>query len=82
MKTYLVRSVHNITKLSYNIVNKYPTPGSLNYAWNYGVLGLLALIIQILTGIVLAMYYTPHTEYAFYSVEHIMRDINMGYVLR
>lgn len=76
------KSVHNLGKLLYDLINKYPTPGALNYTWNFGVLGLIALGIQLITGIVLAMYYTPHTEFAFFSVEHIMRDISFGYVLR
>lgn len=76
------KSGHKIFKIFYNIVTKYPTPGALNYAWNFGVLALLALGVQIITGIVLAMYYTPHVDFAFFSVERIMRDINYGYILR
>ncbi|WGF86891.1 cytochrome b [Marinivivus vitaminiproducens] len=60
----------------------YPTPKNLNYFWNFGALAGLALVIQIVTGIVLAMHYTPHTAYAFTSVEHIMRDVNFGWLLR
>lgn len=75
-------SIHSLGKLLYLLINKYPTPGSLSYSWNFGVLGLIALVLQLITGIVLSMYYTPHTDYAFYSVEHITRDINIGYLLR
>lgn len=82
MKPQNRESMHKLGKLLYIILTKYPSPGGLNYAWNYGVLGLLALGIQVVTGIVLAMFYTAHIDYAFYSVEHIMRDINLGYILR
>ncbi|MBT7647583.1 MAG: cytochrome b/b6, partial [Rhodospirillaceae bacterium] len=60
----------------------YPAPRNLNYAWNFGSLAGLALVIQIVTGIVLAMHYTPHTEMAFDSVERIMRDVNYGWLIR
>jgi ubiquinol-cytochrome c reductase cytochrome b/c1 subunit len=60
----------------------YPTPRNLNYWWAFG--GILALMLgsQIVTGIVLAMHYTPHADMAFNSVEHIMRDVNYGWLLR
>ncbi len=60
----------------------YPTPRNLNYWWNYGSLAGIALVILIITGIVLAMQYTPHADYAFDSVERIMRDVNYGWLLR
>ncbi|MBC6440891.1 MAG: cytochrome b N-terminal domain-containing protein [Rhodospirillales bacterium] len=60
----------------------YPAPRNLNYAWNFGSLAGLALMIQIVTGIVLAMHYTPHADYAFDSVERIMRDVNYGWLIR
>ncbi len=60
----------------------YPAPKNLNYWWNFGSLAGLALVIQIVTGIVLVMHYTPNTELAFDSVEHIMRDVNYGWLLR
>jgi len=53
----------------------YPTPFSINYLWSGGSLSGLCLGIQLVTGIFLAMYYTPHIDYAFISVEHIMRDV-------
>ncbi|MBT6406976.1 MAG: cytochrome b, partial [Rhodospirillaceae bacterium] len=49
----------------------YPTPKNLNYWWNFGSLALFVLVIMIMTGIVLAMQYTPHTSMAFDSVERI-----------
>jgi len=60
----------------------YPTPSNLSYLWNFGFLSGLCLGIQIVTGIALAMHYTPHVDLAFLSVEHIMRDVNGGWLLR
>ena len=61
---------------------EYPAPRNLNYWWNFGSLAGIALVLQIVTGIVLAMAYTPHTSLAFDSVERIMRDVNFGWLLR
>lgn len=61
---------------------KHPTPKNLNYFWNFGSLAGLCLVVQILTGIFLAMHYTPHVDMAFDSVEHIMRDVNFGWLIR
>jgi quinol-cytochrome oxidoreductase complex cytochrome b subunit len=61
---------------------EYPAPRNLNYAWNFGSLAGLALVIQIVTGIVLAMHYTGNSAMAFDSVERIMRDVNYGWLLR
>lgn len=60
----------------------YLTPKNLNYFWSFGSLAGICLVVQILTGILLAMHYTPHVDYAFNSVEHIMRDVNYGWLLR
>ncbi|KJV65369.1 MULTISPECIES: cytochrome b/b6 [Ehrlichia] len=60
----------------------YQVPKNLNYAWNFGSLAGIALILQIITGIFLAMHYTPHVAHAFYSVERIMRDVNYGWLIR
>ncbi|MCH6588931.1 MAG: cytochrome b N-terminal domain-containing protein [Proteobacteria bacterium] len=60
----------------------YPTPKNLNYWWNFGSLAGITLTIMIVTGIVLAMHYTPHVDYAFESVERIMRDVNYGWLIR
>ena len=60
----------------------YPAPINLNYAWSFGSTAGICLIIQILTGIFLAMHYTPHIDLAFSSVEHIMRDVNNGWLIR
>jgi len=68
--------------IDHAVGSKYPTPRNLNYWWNFGSLAGLALMIMIVTGIVLAMQYTPHVDYAFDSVERIMRDVNYGWMLR
>ena len=58
------------------------TPRNLNWMWVWGIVLMFALIGQIATGVVLAMHYTPHVDMAFASVEHIMRDVNGGHMLR
>ena len=60
----------------------YPTPRNLNYWWTFGGILTFCLVVQIATGIVLAMHYTPHTDHAFDSVEHIMRNVNYGWLFR
>jgi ubiquinol-cytochrome c reductase cytochrome b subunit len=60
----------------------YPTAINLNYAWSFGSAAGICLVIQIASGILLAMHYTPDTNLAFNSVEHIMRDVNNGWLLR
>lgn len=60
----------------------YPTPGNLNYFWNFGSLSGLLLVIQIVTGLLLSLHYTPQIDLAFSSVEHIMRDVNGGWLFR
>jgi ubiquinol-cytochrome c reductase cytochrome b subunit len=59
-----------------------PTPKNLNWMWIWGIVLTFCLVLQIITGIVLAMHYTPHVSLAFDSVEHIMRDVNGGWALR
>nr|YP_002836210.1 apocytochrome b [Nakaseomyces bacillisporus]CAX36940.1 apocytochrome b [Nakaseomyces bacillisporus] len=69
-----------------SLVNSYiidsPQPSSINYWWNLGSLLGLCLVIQILTGIFMAMHYSSNIELAFSTVEHIMRDVNNGYIIR
>src|SRR5487761_2696296 len=60
----------------------YPTPKNLNYWWTFGAILSFMLVAQIVTGVVLAMHYTPNTMLAFDSVEHTMRDVNWGWLLR
>ena len=68
------------------LVNSYvidsPQPANISYLWNFGSLLGTCLILQILTGIFLAMHYQPHVDFAFNSVEHIMRDVNNGWAVR
>ncbi|GAB4273601.1 MAG: cytochrome b [Pararhodobacter sp.] len=59
-----------------------PTPKNLNWWWIWGIVLAFCLVLQIVTGVVLVMHYTPSGEAAFASVEHIMRDVNGGYMLR
>jgi len=65
-----------------NHIIDYPSPINLSYAWSFGALAGICLVIQIVTGIFLAMHYTPHVDFAFSSVEHIMRDVNSGWLIR
>jgi len=60
----------------------YPTPTNLSYMWSFGSIAGICLVIQILTGIFLAIHYTPHIDLAFSSVEHIIRDVNNGWFIR
>jgi ubiquinol-cytochrome c reductase cytochrome b subunit len=68
------------------MVNSYvvdsPQPSNLSYLWNFGSLLAMCLIIQIITGVTLGMHYTPNVLEAFDSVEHIMRDVNNGWLIR
>jgi len=66
----------------YEFFFSYPAPSNLSYMWNFGVYSLFCLIIQILTGIFLAMHYSSEQSLAFLSVEHIMRDVQLGWLLR
>ncbi|MDX8411506.1 MAG: cytochrome b/b6 [Mariprofundaceae bacterium] len=79
----------NIGTLIREHVTEYPAPRNLNYMWNFGSLAMLVLVLQILTGIFLAMYYKPSAALtmggytvAFDSVERIMRDVNFGWLIR
>ena len=63
-------------------LGEYQTPKNLSYLWSMGSIAVIALVVQIITGIVLAMHYTPHVDYAFNSVERIMRDVNYGWLIR
>lgn len=65
-----------------NHLISYPTPSNLSGNWNWGVLAGLCLVLQIATGIFLAMHYTAHVDLAFHSVQHIMRDVSNGWLLR
>ena len=71
-----------IAGLVYSSFVAYPTPRNLNYWWTFGGILTFLLGAQIVTGIILVMHYTPHADMAFNSVEHIMRDVNYGWLLR
>jgi len=60
----------------------HTTPINLTYAWNFGSLAVLCLALQIVTGVFLACHYSPEVHLAFDSVEHIMRDVNGGWLVR
>lgn len=71
-----------LLNIAYNSGIVYPVPASISYLWNFGSLALVCLVIQIITGIFLAMHYAAHVDLSFLSVEHIMRDINYGWLIR
>jgi ubiquinol-cytochrome c reductase cytochrome b/c1 subunit len=73
---------HPLITTIYNSAISYPAPINLTYLWNFGIYALVCLGIQIITGIALAMHYTPQIDLAFLSVEHICRDVNYGWLLR
>ena len=70
-----------ISLLKHSAVD-YPTPKNLNYWWNFGSLAGFFLLVQIITGIMLSMHYTAHVDHAFASIEHIMRNVNHGWLIR
>lgn len=65
-----------------NLLVRYPLPKNIGYLWNYGSLSGVFLVIQLITGIFLAMFYTPHVDYAFFSVDHIMHNVVFGWIIR
>ena len=77
-----LKKLSPLIDLAYNMGVVYSAPSGLSYLWNFGSLALLSLILQIGTGILLAMFYTGHVDLAFDSVEHIMRDVPFGWLLR
>lgn len=77
-----LRKSSMLVELGYKMGIVYSAPSGLSYLWNFGSLALISLVVQILTGVFLAMFYTGHVDLAFDSVEHIMRDIYMGWFVR
>lgn len=73
---------HPLLSPAYHFVGYYPAPSNITYFWNFGLIAGVCLVVQIVTGIALAMHYVPHVDMAFASVEHIMRDVNYGWLLR
>jgi hypothetical protein len=73
---------HPLLKLVNSYIIDSPQPSNISYLWNFGSLLALCLVIQIITGVTLAMHYNPSVLEAFNSVEHIMRDVNNGWLIR
>nr|YP_010951068.1 cytochrome b [Nannizziopsis barbatae]WML69465.1 cytochrome b [Nannizziopsis barbatae] len=73
---------HPLLKLVNSYLIDSPQPSNISYLWNFGSLLALCLVIQIVTGVTLAMHYTPNILEAFDSIEHIMRDVNNGWLIR
>jgi ubiquinol-cytochrome c reductase cytochrome b subunit len=73
---------HPVLSIVNGMLIDLPAPSNLNYLWGFGSLLGLCLIIQLGSGIFLAMHYTGNVDLAFVSVEHIMRDVNYGWLLR
>lgn len=73
---------HPLLTAIYKALGLYPAPSNLNYAWNFGVYALICLLFQVISGIFLAMHYSPDISNAFNSVDHIMRDVNYGWLMR
>nr|QTH79119.1 cytochrome b [Empria sp.] len=77
-----IRLNNQIIKILNNSLIDLPTPSNISTLWNFGSLLGLCLIIQLITGIFLAMHYTANIEMAFYSIIHICRDVNNGWMMR
>jgi len=73
---------HPLLKMVNSYIIDSPQPSNISYLWNFGSLLAFCLIIQIVTGVTLGMHYTPNVLEAFDSVEHIMRDVNNGWLIR
>jgi len=73
---------HPILSIVNGMLIDLPVPANISYFWGFGSLLGLVLVIQLATGIFLAMHYTAHIDLAFISVEHIMRDVNYGWLIR
>jgi hypothetical protein len=73
---------HPLLKLVNSYLIDASQPSNISYLWNFGSLLLLCLVVQIITGVTLAMHYSPNVLEAFNSIEHIMRDVNNGWLVR
>lgn len=78
----LLRKTHPIIKILNGSLIDLPSPSNISYWWNFGSLLAFCLIIQILTGLFLTMYYTANIELAFYRVNYICRNVNYGWLIR
>nr|AJF94305.1 cytochrome b [Corizus sp. 'albomarginatus'] len=76
------RKIHPLFKIINSSLIDLPTPSNISLWWNFGSLLGMCLMIQMITGIFLAMHYTPNVELAFDSVIHICRDVNNGWLIR
>lgn len=77
-----IRVTNPILSLANSALVDLPGPSSISYFWNFGSLLGLTLVFQIITGIFLAMHYCPDTQLAFASINHILRDVNYGFILK
>lgn len=77
-----ILKTHPLLSIVNGMLIDLPAPSNLSYFWGFGSLLGLVLVIQLATGIFLAMHYTANVDLAFISVEHIMRDVNYGWVMR
>nr|YP_011004695.1 cytochrome b [Perinereis wilsoni]WPT28335.1 cytochrome b [Perinereis wilsoni] len=77
-----IRKTHPGIKIANNALVDLPAPANLSIWWNFGSMLGVCLVVQIVTGLILSMHYSPHTDLAFSSVAHIMRDVNYGWILR
>ncbi len=73
---------HPLLKLVNSYLIDSSQPSNISYLWNFGSLLLVCLVIQIITGVTLAMHYNPNVLESFNSIEHIMRDVNNGWLIR
>jgi len=78
-KLYFIEVLNLITR---SVLVKYPTPINLNYLWNFGSLAGIMLLLQLVTGLFLSMFYTGNIDYAFISVDFIVRDVHYGWLIR
>jgi len=81
-KNMRILKSHPLLKLVNSYLIDASQPSNISYLWNFGSLLLLCLVIQIITGVTLAMHYSPNVLEAFNSIEHIMRDVNNGWLVR
>jgi len=76
------KNIHPTTLTVFNIIVDLPTPSTISYIWNWGSLLGINLGIQLISGILLSIHYTPHIDIAFSSTIHIIRDVNSGWLIR
>jgi ubiquinol-cytochrome c reductase cytochrome b subunit len=82
LKSSRINSKHKLVGVVDSHIVNYPTPSNLNYAWSFGSLAGFCFFIQVISGIFLAMFYNPHVDLAFASVEYIMTNVTGGWIIR